>query len=73
MILHLEFSDGSIKQYDVKPLLNKWEAFNDLKQGDLFNLVHVDAGGYGVVWNDYIDLSCNELYNNGAPAKEKTT
>jgi len=65
MILHLEFTDGSIKHYDVKPLMNKWDAFKDLKQNDLFKLAYVDTGGYGVVWNDYIDLSCNELYNNG--------
>jgi hypothetical protein len=27
--------------------------------------VQVDTGGYGVIWNDDIDLSRNELYNNG--------
>ena len=26
----------------------------------------VDVGGYGIRWNDTIDLSCNELYENGA-------
>ena len=27
--------------------------------------MEVDAGGYGIVWNDDLDLSCNELYENG--------
>lgn len=31
----------------------------------LFEQVKVDAGGYGISWNDEIDLSCNELYENG--------
>jgi hypothetical protein len=64
MILYLEFADGSVKRYDVKPLMNKWDVFKDLKQDCLFNLAQVDTGGYGVVWNDSIDLSCDELYHN---------
>ena len=31
----------------------------------LFNQVRIYAGGYGVVWNDEIDLSAEELYYNG--------
>ncbi len=27
--------------------------------------VKVDAGVYGISWNDDIDLSCEELYQNG--------
>lgn len=27
--------------------------------------VEVDAGGYGIIWNDDIDLSCDELFENG--------
>jgi hypothetical protein len=66
--LLLHFTNDEIKQYDVKPLLNEWESFRslDIIPG-LFNRVQVDIGGYGIVWNDDIDLSCNELYNNGIP------
>lgn len=31
----------------------------------LFAEVEVDTGGYGIVWNDELDLSCDELYENG--------
>ena len=65
MILHVEFADGDIRLYDVKPLMDKWEVFKDLKDNNLFNYVSVDAGGYGIAWNDYIDLACNELWENG--------
>lgn len=34
--------------------------------------VKVDAGGYGVSWNDDIDLSCNELWENGTPIDNKS-
>lgn len=60
------FENGEIKNYDVKPLFNKWEVFRDLFSiHGLFKQVKVDEGGYGISWNDEIDLSCNELYYNG--------
>ena len=65
MVLYVEFIDGDTKHYDVKPLMSKWEVFKDLQANNLFNHVSVDAGGYGVIWNDYIDLACNELWENG--------
>lgn len=63
------FVSGEKKIYDVKPLFNKWAAFRALAStNELFEAVRVDVGGYGIVWNDDIDLSCNELYENGQPA-----
>jgi hypothetical protein len=64
--LLVDFVTGERKQYDVKPLFSKWEPFAALaaKQG-LFERVRVDTGGYGIRWNSEIDLSCNELYENG--------
>ena len=65
-ILLAEFQDGTIKHYDVKPLKDKIPVFEmfDYVHG-LFEQVRIDAGGYGVIWNDELDLSCNEIYNNG--------
>ena len=31
----------------------------------LFRDVVVDQGGYGIIWNDDLDLSCDELWENG--------
>ncbi len=64
-MLSIDFENGEKKCYDVKPLFEKWDVFKSLLYiKDLFNQVKVDAGGYGVSWNDELDLSCNELYNN---------
>ena len=65
-ILNVSFVSGEQKKYNVKPLFEKWEPFKALEMIDgLFEQVKVDAGGYGVSWNDDIDLSCNELYTRG--------
>ncbi|MBP3592052.1 MAG: DUF2442 domain-containing protein [Clostridia bacterium] len=64
--LSVQFSEGVTKIYDVKPLFEKIPLFAELKD-DLvdFACVSVDVGGYGIVWNDDLDLSCDELWENG--------
>lgn len=65
-ILQITFQDGTKKYYDVSKLFFKWDIFQDLKTvAGLFNQVKVDKGGYGISWNDEIDLSCDELWENG--------
>jgi len=64
--LLVQFADGKKKQYDVKPLFTEITAFQPLTYvAGLFEQVKVDTGGFGISWNDDIDLSCDELYING--------
>lgn len=68
--LSVQFAEGITKIYDVTPLFDKWKAFRLLKKNpELFSDVEVDTGGYGIVWNDDIDLSCDELFENGKAVK----
>jgi hypothetical protein len=64
--LLVRFMTGETKRYDIKPHISEWDAFKTLThiQG-LFEQVHVDAHGYGIAWNDDIDLDCNTLYEYG--------
>lgn len=64
--LSVQFSEGVTKLYDVKPLFDQIPAFLALlDQPEEFFGVSVDTGGYGIVWNDELDLSCDELWNHG--------
>lgn len=68
--LSVQFAEGVTKIYDLKPLFDKWPVFNELKNNqELLYGVEVDAGGYGIIWNDDIDISCDELYENGETVK----
>ena len=68
--LSVQFAEGVTKIYDVKPLFGKWMAFAALQDSpELFFGVEVDPGGYGVIWSDDLDLSCDELYANGETVK----
>lgn len=66
MLLKIKFVNNKTKVYDVKPLIKKWKIFNELKDEKLFKKVKVDQGGYGISWNDDIDLACDELWKNGS-------
>ena len=60
--LSVQFSEGITKLYDMKPLFDKIPAFNYLKDNPSeFGCVSVDVGGYGIIWGDELDLSCDEL------------
>jgi hypothetical protein len=62
--LFVTFITGDTKVYDCTPLLNE-SSFYPLKDDAFFKNVHVDQTGYGVVWNDNVDLSESELWING--------
>ena len=64
--LSIQFSEGVTKVYEVGQLFEKYKMFSPLKEDrSLFYNVTVDQGGYGIVWNDDIDISCDELWANG--------
>ena len=58
------FENGVEKTYDCAPLFARRE-FHLLKVPAFFRAVRVDAGGYGISWNDNLDLSEYELWANG--------
>ena len=64
--LLVKFENDIKKIYDVSQLFSKFDVFNQLRNiKGLFYQVKVDIGGFGISWNNEIDLSCNELWNNG--------
>ena len=68
--LSVQFAEGVTKIYDVKPLFAKWKPFKALENApEMFSCVEVDMGGYGIIWNDDLDLSCDELFENGEVVK----
>jgi len=69
--LLVTFANGVQKIYDCQGLLNL-DRFQLLKHEAFFKAVTVDPGGYGVSWNDEMDLSEYELWNNGVEVEAST-
>lgn len=64
------FDNGITKNIDFKKKLNE-EFYRDLKNKLLFQQARIDAGGYGLSWNDDIDISEFELWNIGENTDDK--
>ena len=62
--LLVTFENGGQKVYDCTPLLQN-EVFRPLQDEAVFRCAHVGSHGYGVVWNDDIDLAESEVWLNG--------
>ena len=63
--LQVLFESGEKRFYDLNKLIEVNKDFEILKRDkNLFKLVKIDIQGYGIYWNDYLDISCNEIYYN---------
>ncbi len=62
--LELEFENGEIRLFDMKPYLKK-KPFNNLQKESLFECASVSHGT--VVWPGNIDIAPETLYDNSRP------
>lgn len=69
--LLVTFDNGVQKVYDCHSIL-KLDRFQLLKHEAFFKAVKVDPGGYGISWDDEMDLSEYELWHNGTEVKADT-
>lgn len=65
--LRVTFEGGQRRVYDCRPLFAR-EEFRFLRNEGFFRAVHADPHGYGVSWNEDIDLAESELWLGGRPA-----
>ncbi|MBN1043558.1 DUF2442 domain-containing protein [Clostridium botulinum] len=63
-VLIVLFDNGITKEITFDEKLND-DFYADLRNRLLFEQAKVDTGGYGVSWNDDIDISEYELWNMG--------
>lgn len=61
--LIVEFTNQAIKKYDIRRLLDI-PMFYPLRQPAFFRNFKIEEGGYAIVWNEEIDISEYELWQN---------
>lgn len=60
------FRNGVEIKYDITQLYEKFPQFKKLEEkNDLYKAVSVDVGGYGLVWNDELDLDAEDVWQYG--------
>ena len=66
MMLSVVFQNGIEKTYDISSLYDVFPQFRILeKEKYLFEEVQVDVGGYGISWNDELDIDANTIWEEG--------
>ena len=65
MRLLIVFNNQVVKLFDVRQILPDYPEYADLENEDLFSIVQVESGGYGVSWTPDLDASEGELWENG--------
>lgn len=70
-ILLVGFQNGEYKRFDLKPYIKKYPAFQSLKNvNGLYERAKIDVGGFGIVWNDDLDVSAEGVYEKGFSCSE---
>ena len=68
--LQIHFRNGSTKRFDMKPLIESIDLYRHfLVEEKMFELVRIGPDGQSVVWNEYVDCGCEELWASGKDAK----
>ena len=63
-LIDVTFQDGSVRRFDVSTLFDEFPQMRALRKAALFKSGKLQ-GGYGIIWNDELDLSVEEIYQNG--------
>ena len=64
--LELTFQDGKVIRYNMARLFPKYPHLEELRRNrKLFLSGHLDVGGYGVIWNDELDIDATSVYECG--------
>lgn len=64
--LECTFQDGKIFQYDVTKMMEIYHPLEELKiNRELFVSGKLDFGGTVIVWNDQLDISTYNVYEDG--------
>ena len=65
-IIELTYFDGRVVRYDMSMLFSKYPQLEELRKNpELFKRGHLDPGGYGVSWNDNLDVDATGIYFEG--------
>jgi hypothetical protein len=67
-VIEVLFDNQITKIYDFEPLLTDAN-FRILNEFNVFKNFSISAGGYGLEWNEDLDISESELWVNGVTVK----
>ena len=68
-VLELTFQDGKVNQYDMAVLFDKYPRLRALQDRTFFKSGRLT--GYGIIWNDDLDIETETIYEEGTTVRMK--
>ena len=68
--LEVSFENGTVKRYDVRELFSKYPRLRALEDRALFLSAKM-IGGYGIIWNDDLDIDTETIYEDGVTIRKE--
>ena len=65
IVVEATFQQGIIKRLDLEKLIPETPAFAALRDRKLFESGYLDPGGWGIIWNDFVDISVDGIFDYG--------
>lgn len=74
LVIEATFFDGTVKEYNVRNMFPFYPLMKELENNNiLFNGVQIDSGGYGISWNDDLDLESETIWEEGVEIRKENT
>lgn len=70
-VLELTFRTGEVKSFDMKTMFEVYPPLSALTDRKLFTSGKL-SGGYGIIWNDELDLETETVYEEGITVRTET-
>lgn len=64
-LMEVTFQDGQVKHYDMATLFAQYPQLCALQDPALFRSGRL-MGGYGIVWNEDLDIEAETIYQDGS-------
>lgn len=71
--IEVTFINGNVYRYDMSNLFDKYPQLRKLEDRKLFESGYVDQGGYGIIWNDELDIDSFTIVDDGEFVKKVET
>lgn len=72
VLIKVTFQDGKVKLFDMSTLFGKYPQLKALKNRLLFTKGKL-SGGYGIIWNDDLDIEAETIYEEGETIADNKT
>lgn len=71
-VILVGYKNNEWRKFDMKMLMEKHPEFEALKDETFFKSAKIDIGGFGIIWDEWLDVSGEGVYEQGEKVDPST-